>query len=198
MSDKENIGQRLEWIIADKRLKSKRAFALSIGADPSFFDKMVRGAATLTDKYADNIASKYGVNKEWLYSGKGAPYLGNDAREPSTMIILDRLSQAFVEQAAAFRAQAEMMKSIESKMAQEKTQAKILKAIEDQEAIFARSNENQLGLASLVGEILTRDIAREAKNNPDNVQKILQDFLRRIGPKLTQDVKESIGADGHT
>lgn len=125
----------------------------------------------------------------WL-NGKmeGVPKL-EDRKEPSPMELLAGLTEGF-------RAIAATMKSIENKMAQESTQAKILKALEDQDTTFAKSIGNQRGLATLVGELLMRDIAREAKNNPENVQKILQDFLRRIGPKLSPDVKESIGADG--
>jgi len=131
VSDKQTIGQRLEKVIAGKRVKSRRTFALSIGADPSFFDKMVRGSALLTENYADNIERVYGVNKEWLFSGIGEPYVDLGIREPSTMQILDRLSQAFIDQAAAFRAQAELMRSIESKMAQESTQARLEKEIKE-------------------------------------------------------------------
>lgn len=110
-------------------------------------------------------------------------------REPTAMEILAGLKDGFV-------AIAQTMRNMESKMAQESTQAKILKAITDQESNFEKSYENQLGLAALIGEMLMRDFGREAKNNPDAVQKILRDFLQRIGPKLSLAVKESIGADG--
>ena len=141
-----------------------------------------------SEAFLRTFAEHFKVDFDTIWSGK--PEIEN---EPDQTIkgILGVLAKAF-------QSQTEILKSIESKMAQESTQAKILKAITDQEFNFSRSDKNQLGLASLVGELLLRDFSREAKGNPDAVQKILQDFLRRIGSKLSPDVKESIGADGRT
>jgi len=138
-----------------------------------------------------------GVNLEEPYEQLKRVFgqrLKNSPQTTSQGFAADQLFAMFLE---VTKAQTAILQSIESKMARETTQAEILKMVIDQQNSFARSDKNQLGLASLVGELLMRDFVREAKSNPGNVQKILQDFLRRIGPKLTPDVKESIGVDGH-
>lgn len=66
-------------------------------------------------------------------------------REPTAMEILDRLSQAFLNQSEAFRTQAELLRSIESKMAQEQTQA----IIKEQTAMI------QFSLQDVQGKVTT-------------------------------------------
>jgi transcriptional regulator with XRE-family HTH domain len=70
-TDNKSIAKRLEEVIADVKPKSKRAFAISINADPSFFDKILKGKASLTENIASSIAEKYGVDLEWLLMGQG-------------------------------------------------------------------------------------------------------------------------------
>src|ERR1700744_2825094 len=70
-SDNKRVGERLLNIITHQRIKSKRAFAISIDADPSFMDKIIKGKATLTEKIAKKIADVYGINEEWLWSESG-------------------------------------------------------------------------------------------------------------------------------
>lgn len=72
--DNESITGRLKELIADQRPKSQRAFALSFGADPSFFDKIMKGKKELTDLMAHAMFVKYGVNADWLFSGRGPKY----------------------------------------------------------------------------------------------------------------------------
>lgn len=132
--DNNAVGKRIEEIIAQKRVKSRRSFAISVNADPSFFDKIVKGQAPLTSKIAKSIASEYGVNEEWIWNGEGEKWSkgGLAQAEPTPMHILSVLAQAFKDQAKAFADQAEIMRSIESKMAQETTQANMetnLKAV---------------------------------------------------------------------
>ena len=71
--DNKKVGERLRQIEGSLRLKSRRAWALAIEADPSFFDKIVKGQATLTETYADALQKKFGVNKEWVFHGVGDP-----------------------------------------------------------------------------------------------------------------------------
>ena len=73
--DNKSISERLRKIESDLRLKSRRAFALSINADPSFFDKILKGTTPLTEAYAEALEKKYGVSREWLFSGEGEVYL---------------------------------------------------------------------------------------------------------------------------
>lgn len=68
---------------------------------------------------------------------------GGSKGDDKAMIILDRLSQAFIEQAAAFRLQAELMKSIESKMAQQDSQARIESSLSDVRQVVDKLSEGQ-------------------------------------------------------
>jgi phage repressor protein C with HTH and peptisase S24 domain len=70
-SENELIIARLKQIMNEYRAKSVRAFALSINTDPSFFAKILKGEKELTQNVADQIRSKYGVNADWLQTGKG-------------------------------------------------------------------------------------------------------------------------------
>lgn len=53
-------------------------------------------------------------------------------------------------------------------------------------------------LSGLVAELLRRDIRREAGGNLEKEKEIRRDILRRIGPKLSSDLKKGIGVDGDT
>lgn len=64
-------------------------------------------------------------------------------------------------------------------------------------ASLSKVLKGQEGIPALIGEILRRDIFQEAGGNPDIADEILKEILRRIGPKLSSDVKAGIGADGH-
>lgn len=129
--DNKAVGNRLSEIMRASRVKSSRAFALSVGADPSFFAKIMKGERPLTDLIADAVSKKYGVSLEWVLSGTGEMKLEKahssvpSLAEPSPMQILATLAEAFKDQARAFAAQADVLKSIENKMAQENTQARI-------------------------------------------------------------------------
>lgn len=76
LNDSE-IAKRLKELKADKRLKSARAFALSIDADPSFFDKILKGEKSLTENYLSALVLKYGVNEKWILFGEGEKYRPN-------------------------------------------------------------------------------------------------------------------------
>ncbi len=54
---------------------------------------------------------------------------------------------------------------------------------------------DQEGNSGLLSELLRRDVHREAKGNPEKEKEILDEIVRRIGPKLNLDLKEGIGHD---
>lgn len=58
--------------------------------------------------------------------------------------------------------------------------------------------EGQGGHSALLGLLLRRDIDREAGGSQDKAQEILKGILQKIGPKLNSDLKDGIGADGHS
>lgn len=191
MGKVKKIEDRTRWFIdeydrlsKEGRLPSNVELAKILGIrSKSAITNILKGDQNIQPEHWEKFKAHFGLSNT-LNNSKISE------RQPSPMELLAGLTEGF-------KAIASTMRSIENKMARETTQAEILKIVIDQQNSFARSDKNQLGLASLVGELLMRDFVREAKSNPGNVQKILQDFLRRIGPKLTPDVKESIGVDGH-
>jgi hypothetical protein len=69
--ENKGVVGRLAELRRDSRARSVRAFALSISADPSFYAKIEKGDKELTDGIAEGICKKYGVNKDWLFTGQG-------------------------------------------------------------------------------------------------------------------------------
>lgn len=121
--DNKEVGDRLSEIMRINRVKSTRAFALSVGADPSFFAKIVKGERPLTESIGNEVAEKYGVSLDWLIEGVGEmkpakiANAGTSFTQPTAMNILATLAEAFKDQARVVAVQADIMKSIESKMA---------------------------------------------------------------------------------
>lgn len=66
------------------------------------------------------------------------------------------------------------------------------------ETSLSKVLKDQEGLSALIGELLRRDIFQEAGGNPETADGILREILQRIGPRLSSDVKDGIGADGHS
>jgi transcriptional regulator with XRE-family HTH domain len=112
--------------------------------------------------------------------------------EPTPMQILDRLAKAFEDQAAAFRAQAEMMKNIEKKMAQESTQAKIEDTVNKLEGKIAEMQPNltrTLTAAERIVLVQDRD-HKEVKN-------LISQLTEQIHPSEGQGkAKRRTGANG--
>jgi transcriptional regulator with XRE-family HTH domain len=117
---------------------------------------------------------------------------GKEKDPDLAMVILDRLSYAFQDQAKAMAAQAEafkvhagIMKNIEGKMARQETLQRIETNLESvlvtQDAGFG-----------LVVEILKRKVREEAKGNPDLEREILADVAERIGSNLGPITKSGI------
>lgn len=88
-TDKKALGLRLKEIREDLGETSKRKFAISIKADPSYYTKAEKGEG-LSDEYLDVIIQKYGYNKQWLWFGEGIKKNGvetpNKIRTPDNLI----------------------------------------------------------------------------------------------------------------
>lgn len=103
--DNKEVATRLAQIIKDQRAKSKRAFALSINSDPSFFGKILKGDKPITESVATAIAGKYGVNEDWLYYGKGDAY----AKKKGAPEIEDTLKRIDASLEQLLRGQGDML-----------------------------------------------------------------------------------------
>lgn len=154
------------------------------------------------------------INK-WIYGDKEekVPHMvvadeGGDSviREPETPYeaapdyskgqILSLLAEAFRDQKEILKIHAKWLESIEKKMAQESTQAIIIKAVEKIETNLNKVLEAQVGHSAMFGLLLNRDVLREAGGNQEIAQEILKEILQKFGSKLNSDLKEGIGADG--
>lgn len=169
MLDKKEIGKNLERA----RLKvglSKGRFAKIAGVDASQYGRVERGEEGLGRENLLSIAEKHGVNVDFLSTGKG-PVLIKDVNKsitdagPEVIPVIPELTQAQVisilagalkDQADAFKAQAELMKSIESKMAREDTQAKIEEKIKEVFEATVGSNSNLTYVLAAVKKISIR------------------------------------------
>lgn len=103
--------QRFEWFKAQVERLGIRfpvaEIAEKTGFDQGNVSSYLKGKKPLSDNFLTSFRKAYNL-------GDGA----SDEAQPSVMQILSVLAEAF-------KAQAEIMKSIESKMAQEKTQARM-------------------------------------------------------------------------
>ena len=69
--DKIGVGERIDQLIKEFKIKNGRQFALSIQMDTSYFNKVYNGESTISEKYVDSICEVYKVSKEWLLYGIG-------------------------------------------------------------------------------------------------------------------------------
>jgi hypothetical protein len=174
--DNKEVGKRIEEIRIEKRIRSKRAFALSIGVDPSFFDKMAKGETPLTQAYANAIALKYGVNIEWLYRGAGDKYIKEE--KPGSVNHQAEL--------------AETKEDLKDAMKTIRSYNEFLQGI--LKTSLGTLLEGQTGNSALLAEMLLRDIHREAGGSPEKEKEILDKLVQKIGPKLNSDLKADISA----
>jgi phage repressor protein C with HTH and peptisase S24 domain len=80
--NKVELGERLQEIRTELGFKSARQFALSIGADVSYYSKAEKGGG-LSEEYLLQITEKYGYTKSWLLFGEGNKFLDGSVRIPS-------------------------------------------------------------------------------------------------------------------
>lgn len=84
----QDIANRLKEVIKEKRIKSTRAFALSIDVDPSYMAKVLKCERSITETTVDAIAEKYNILPDWLLWGKGAKYGQPAPHEPHNSLVI--------------------------------------------------------------------------------------------------------------
>ncbi|HTI12518.1 MAG TPA: hypothetical protein VL832_28290 [Puia sp.] len=179
--NKNDIRERL--ISARKSLPGRvnpRQFAKGAqGVDVSQYTKYEKGGPLGMDKIME-LCSKWGINGDWIATGKGNMFVTAHL-EPK-----QREKPIGVDYEAEF---SEAMKTIRgyNDFLQDMLKSSLGKLL-----------EGQIGNSALMGILLRRDIDREANGNPEKEKEILNKILQKIGPKLNSDLKEGIGADGHT
>jgi hypothetical protein len=107
-TDPKELGERLDKVWQDQKAKnnlkakSKRSFAISIGADASYFNRAIDGKG-FSDDYITAVVKEYGVSEEWLRFGKGemygqgspnVPYGTSEVQTPKTNKTLDSLAES--------------------------------------------------------------------------------------------------------
>ncbi len=65
-----NVVERLEAILK-KRGETKNAFSISVGINPSNFNRKMRGDIPFTDKDFTKISQATGLSRDWLELGEG-------------------------------------------------------------------------------------------------------------------------------
>jgi transcriptional regulator with XRE-family HTH domain len=85
--DKQALAERIKEVQKHFNLNSRK-FAAEIGMDTSQLSKIESGNLGLSTSYATTINEQFGVNVNWLLTGKGEkgswnriPYFGNEVRE---------------------------------------------------------------------------------------------------------------------
>lgn len=68
--DRKGISKRLQEFRESQRLRSVRAFALEVNTDPSYFDKVLKGTADITEKILSGLQHKYNLNPRWVEFGE--------------------------------------------------------------------------------------------------------------------------------
>jgi hypothetical protein len=85
--DKQALAERIKEIQKHFKINSRK-FATEIGMDPSQLSKIEGETLGLSTKYALTINEKFGVNVNWILTGKGdkgvwmkLPYHGSEVHE---------------------------------------------------------------------------------------------------------------------
>lgn len=93
----QTVVERLKEVYDDANKKSVRAFALSIGGDPSYVAKMLNGERPVTESVATSIYKTYNVRISWLLYGKGEKYGQNEDNSgqplPGTITLQDHIAE---------------------------------------------------------------------------------------------------------
>ena len=64
---------RISFIISYKKI-TKTEFAKTAKVSPGFVSQMTSGASNPSERTIELICQNYGVNEEWLRTGKGEPF----------------------------------------------------------------------------------------------------------------------------
>jgi hypothetical protein len=174
--------QRFEWLTQQVERLGIRFPVAEIsektGFDQGNISSYLKGKKPISDNFITSFREAYKVE------GPGS----DQTFTPSQLFAM------FLE---VTRAQTAILDRIESKMAQESTQAMIKKAVDEIVTNLPGLLNRQEGGFGIVIELLKRDALREAGGNQEKAAEILGEILSRIGPDLSQKMKESIRADGH-
>lgn len=189
MSKLKKIEDRTYWFIdaynklqEDGRLPSNVELAEIMG---------MKSKSTVTNilKKEQNIQpnqwEKFSVHFSLDKSPNGSH---KNEREPTAMELLAGLTEGF-------KAIAATMRSIENKMAQEGTQAKVLDKVKAVEASLKSVLESQDAGFGLVAEVVLMEVHREANGNQKREKENLHRIRQKIGPKLGSIAQKGISPD---
>jgi transcriptional regulator with XRE-family HTH domain len=79
------VGKRLLQVIKAKKL-SQNKLALSIGVSSGNISDIIKGKNSPSAKFLTLLSEQYNVNLNWLLTGKGSMFNGNDPPEDSNRI----------------------------------------------------------------------------------------------------------------
>jgi transcriptional regulator with XRE-family HTH domain len=156
--DKKAIGNRLKEAREAKGL-NKSSFAEQAGIDISQYSKAERGIEGLGPDKLKLLVNKHGINADYLVTGKGEILQNNLPTKEEFQLqspvhfTADQLFAMYMKsverQDKLLEAQVGILKSIESKMAQESTQAIVNKKVS---ALDDKLNEALAGIDTIVDQ----------------------------------------------
>lgn len=79
----DEVIERMKSVLKE-RGDTKNAFAISVGINPSNFNRKMRGEIPFTQKDYAKISQATGINRSWLETGKDD--LGSDHKQPQMTI----------------------------------------------------------------------------------------------------------------
>ena len=123
MLDNKLLGERFKTARQRIGLKA-RPFAIKGGIDISQYSKIERGEAGLSREKISEVAKIHGINMDFITTGKGPILIGEEEVFEKTKVE-PTMKEILMVLAKGFTAQAETLKSIESKMARQDSQANI-------------------------------------------------------------------------
>ena len=88
-----DVHKRLQEFKEEQQLRSVRALALSIGADPSFFDKIYKGQKPISDALLKDLERVYRLNPKWVKFGAEPKYVMEQQAPANSEDLRDKLIQ---------------------------------------------------------------------------------------------------------
>lgn len=189
MLNKNEIRERL--IIARKALPGKispRKFAMGANVDVSQYTKYEKHSGPLGSEKILELCSTWGINTEWLQTGKGDIFVGQQAGKE---IVFGEEKPDSKD----YRAELKETKD-DLREARRKIDAHVDYLQDLLKTSLVKLIEGQAGGLAILLEVLELDIRQEAGGNADKVKEIRAEIARRISPKLSADLQADIAHDG--
>lgn len=187
MVSKEQLKNLLEKIENETGL-GQEDISLSVGYRPRTLTELLSKGEKLDSAY-NRLVLKYGDGlKNSMLLGKNIKKQNKTEKFTADQLFAMYMKSA-ERQDRIMEAQTVLLTNIQNKMAQEKTQAMILDKLKEVDSNLKKGLKNQNWASGLSGELLIRDVQREADGNQEKEKQILAKIVKKIGPDLPTFLK---------